>query len=75
MMETVRMLECRSNLFPAKFYWRGRVYSVDAVNECKTFIRRQGLSDADYHFWVRSEGNQMHLIHSLHSGQWALKRD
>jgi hypothetical protein len=40
--ESIRMIERRFDIFPAKFDWRGRVYRVDAVNECKTITDTRG---------------------------------
>lgn len=72
MSESINMLECRFNLFPARFAWRGQVFEVEAVNECKTIAHPAG---AIYHFWVRCEGQFLHLIHHLHSDCWALQSD
>ncbi len=68
MQENVSMLEYRFETFPARFSWRGRVYQVDAVNECRT---RQMA----YHYWVRCDGQLLHLIHLLNSNRWALQLD
>jgi hypothetical protein len=73
-MESIRMLERRSNLFPAKFSWRGHIYKVEAVTECKTETTPSGRSEA-YHFWVRCEGKSLHLSQMLSSGQWSLQYD
>jgi len=75
MQETVQMLECKLNLFPARFHWRGREYRVEAVNECKTETRRSGARDGMYHFWVRCEGQLLHLSHALDSGCWAMQME
>ncbi len=73
-MEPINMLECRLNLFPAKFYRQGNIYNVEAVVECQTDIVPSGRSDV-YHFWVRCEGKLLHLRQGLVSGQWALQHD
>lgn len=73
MQENVNMLECKLNIFPARFNWRGREYQVDAVNECKTETRQIGAQDAMYHFWVRCEGQLLHLSHTLNSGRWMMQ--
>ena len=71
-MEPIKMLEQHLNLFPAKFNWHGRVYQVDAVNECKTTISRSGQIEA-YHFWVGCAGKRLHLCQNLSTGQWLLQ--
>lgn len=68
MTEKVNMLEYRFDTFPASFSWRGRIYQIEAVNECKT-------QPQAYHYWVRCEGQMLHLIHSLPSNRWALQFD
>jgi hypothetical protein len=74
MPEPIKMLERRFNSFPAKFYWQGRVYEVEAVNECKTVT--VGSDDSGmYHFWVRCNGRQLHLSEILASGDWLLHHD
>lgn len=73
-VEPINMLERRLNLFPAKFSWRGRIYQVDAVAECKTVTASSGQSEA-YHFWVRCEGELLHLSQLLSSDQWMLQND
>jgi hypothetical protein len=73
-MEPINMLEYRLNLFPAKFRWRGRVYRIDAVTECKTVNNPAGRSEA-YHFWVRCEGKLLHLSQLLTTKQWLLQTD
>ncbi len=73
-MEPIKVLECRLNLFPAKFSWRGRVYQIEAVTECKTITAPSGQSEA-YHFWVRCEGKLLHLSQMLASGQWLLQTE
>lgn len=73
-MEPISMLERRSDLFPAKFSWRGQVYRVEAVTECKTETAPSGRSEA-YHFWVRCRGQLLHLSQSLASDQWLLEQD
>ncbi len=73
-MEPINVLEHRFNWFPAKFRWRGRVYSVESVTECKTVTAPTGRSET-YHFWVRCEGKLWHLSQILSSGQWVLQYD
>ncbi len=73
-MESINMIERRLNLFPAKFYWRGQLYEVEAVAECKTMMAPSGRSEA-YHFWVRCQGQLLHLSQALSSGQWVLQYD
>jgi hypothetical protein len=68
------MLERSLNLFPAKFSWRGQIYQVEAVTECKTETAPSGGSEA-YHFWVRCRGRLLHLSQSLASDQWLLVQD
>lgn len=70
-MEAIDMLECRFDLFPAKFRRDGHIYEIEAVTECKTLTAPSGRSEA-YHFWVRCEGKILHLYRSLSSGQWVL---
>lgn len=74
MTEPIKMLERRFELFPAKFSWRGRIYEIDAVNECKTTPGNQGDS-AVYHFWVRCGGESLHLCQELSSDFWILQAD
>ena len=74
MAEPIRMLECRYNLFPAKFCLHGRIYEIQAVNECKTIAGNQE-DGATYHFWVRCGGRQLHLSELLSSGDWRLHDD
>jgi hypothetical protein len=74
MAEPIMMLERRFNLFPAKFSWRGRVYEIEAVNECKTIPRGQGDSPV-YHFWVRCGGQSLHLCQESSSDFWMLQSD
>ncbi len=71
MAESIKMVERRFGLFPAKFWWRGRVYQVDAVNECQTMTDRLG-QNTTYHFWVRCDGQMFHLSEVLPPGQWSL---
>ncbi len=71
-MEPINMLERRLELFPAKFCWRGRIYEVDSVSECKTMTNPAGRREV-YHFWVRCAGQQLHLSQQLASGQWMLQ--
>ena len=71
--ETIEMLERRFDGFPAKFSWRGRVYRIDAVNECKTIT--SGSELGMYHFWVRSNGQRFHLCEMLPKSRWLLYRD
>ena len=73
-MEPIDILERRLNLFPAKFSWRGRIYQVEAVTECKTETAPSGRSQA-YHFWVRCNGHLLHLSQSLSSDQWLVQPD
>lgn len=68
MAENVNMLEYRFDTFPAKFSWRGRVYQVDAVNECKT-------RHWAYHYWVKCDGQMLHLVHRLRTNRWQLQID
>ena len=72
MTEPIKMLERRFELFPAKFAWRGRIYKIEAVNECKT-IPESGGHSASYHFWVRCEGQSLHLCQELSSDFWMLQ--
>ncbi len=74
MVESIKMLERRFNFFPAKFYWRGRVYKIDAVNECKT-VTNPWDGGAMYHFWVRCNGQMLHLCEELPNGHWLLHCD
>lgn len=64
MFESIKMLERRFNLFPAKFSWRGRIYRVDAVNECQTVISPL-TNHTTHHFWVRCDGQLWHLCEIL----------
>lgn len=73
-MEPITVLECRLGLFPAKFSWRGQIYRVEAVAECKTETTPSGRSRA-YHFWVRCQGRLWHLSRQLASGQWVMQYD
>ncbi len=73
-IESINMLERRFNLFPAKFYWRGQVHNIDAVNECKT-ITNDGFNRATYHYWVRCDGQLFHLSEVLPTGHWLLHHD
>lgn len=69
--ENIQMLERRFDLFPARFAWRGRVYRVDAVNECKTIANRydtQGM----HHFWVRADGQLLHLCEVFPQSDWLI---
>ncbi len=75
MLETVKMLEYQLDLFPAKFYWRNKVYRIDAVNECKTVTLQPGETSPVYHFWVRCEGNLLHLVHIISSNYWGLQHN
>ncbi len=68
MSEKVSMLEYRFNIFPAKFSWRDRVYHIDAVNECRT--RR-----AARHYWVKCDGQMLHLMHLLSNDKWTVSVD
>ncbi len=74
MIESIKMLERRFNFFPAKFYWRGRVHNIEAVNECKTVTNPKD-SQATYHYWVRCNGQLLHLCEITPSGHWLLQRD
>lgn len=72
--ESIQMLERRFNLFPARFTWRGRIYTVDAVNECKTVTSRyadQGM----HHFWIRADGQMLHLCEIFPHSDWLIYRD
>ena len=69
--ESVSMLERRFDTFPAKFSWRGRIYRVDAVNECKTTTRQHGIQ-ATFHYWVRCDGQLFHLKEAVPSGRWSV---
>jgi len=73
-MEPINMLERQLELFPAKFSWRGRIYEVESVTECKTVTAPSGRSEA-YHFLVRCEGKLLHLSQVLASGQWVLQQE
>jgi len=73
-VESVKMLERRFNLFPARFRWRGQVYKVDAVNECKTETNPWN-NHTVYHFWVRCSGRQLHLGQVLPLSDWILYED
>lgn len=72
--EVIQMLERRFNLFPARFVWRGRVYHVDAVNACKTITSRSA-SQGMHHFWVRSNGQMLHLGEIFPRSDWLIYRD
>ncbi|HRV96768.1 MAG TPA: hypothetical protein P5526_31730 [Anaerolineae bacterium] len=72
--EPIQMLERRFNLFPARFTWRGRVYHVDAVNECKTMSGRFD-SHGMHHYWVRSDGQLLHLCEVFPRNDWLIYRD
>jgi hypothetical protein len=72
--ETIQMLERRFNWFPAKFSWQGRVYTVDAVNECKTVTDRWSEGGM-HHFWVRSAGRRFHLCEVWPRSRWILVQD
>jgi len=72
MFESIKVLERRFDIFPAKFFWRGQVHRVDAVNECKTVTNYQ---QSQYHFWVRCDGQMYHLCEVLPAGQWLLYSD
>jgi len=72
--ESIKILERRFNSFPAKFYWRGQVHNIDAVNECKT-VTNLWNDQAMYHFWVRCDGQLFHLCEITPSGHWLLHRD
>jgi hypothetical protein len=67
MIEQITVLEFRHNWFPARFCWRGREYSIEGVNECKT-------EQTQHHFWVRCEGVIIHLIHRVQADQWTVHR-
>jgi len=73
MLESIKMLECQLDLFPARFSWRGKIYQVDAVNECKTITLQPGEASPVYHFWVKCEGKLLHLVHILSSNYWGLQ--
>lgn len=73
-MKAIDVLECQFDLFPAKFVREDRVYEVEAVTECKTMLASSGQSES-YHFWVRCQGELLHLCQTLPSGQWALYYD
>jgi hypothetical protein len=74
MTETIKMLERRFSHFPARFSWRGRVHQVEAVNECKT-VTNPWDDKTVYHFWVRCNGQQVHLSEVSPSGDWILHSD
>jgi len=74
MLQPIKMLERRFNLFPAKFFWQGRIYEVEAVNECKT-VPGQDADGPAYHFWVRCNGQRLHLCELLSSGKWIVQQD
>ena len=68
---SVQILERRFEIFPSKFSWRGRIYRVDAVNECKTTTHRQGIQ-ATFHYWVRCDDQLFHLKEVVPSGHWSV---
>ena len=72
-VESIKMLERRFDLFPAKFYWRGQVHNVDAVNECKT-ITSLWDDKTMYHYWVRCDVRLMHLCQEA-SGDWLVHNE
>jgi hypothetical protein len=72
--ESIRMIERRFDIFPAKFDWRGRVYRVDAVNECKTITDTRGVPAA-FHYWVRCDDQRFHLEEIVPSGHWSVHHD
>lgn len=73
-MEAIDVLERRFNLFPARFSWEGRVYEVDAVTECRTELA--GVDrDETYHFWVRCNGQLLHLRQVVASDRWLVQYD
>ncbi len=74
MTESITMLERRFQLFPAKFYWRGQVHQVDAVNECKTETHPADTRSI-YHYWVRCGGKQLHLSQAMPAEKWLLHQD
>jgi hypothetical protein len=69
--ETIKIVERRFNAFPAKFNWRGSLYRVEAVNECKTVADKYGALTG-FHYWVRCDGRLYHLEEALPSGQWSV---
>lgn len=74
MVDKIKMVERRFDFFPAKFFWRGRLHQIEAVNECKTITGRWG-DGTRHHFWVRCNGQVMHLCEALPAGDWRVYRD
>lgn len=72
--EAIEMIERRFSWFPLKFSWRGRIYEVDAVNECKTVTNRWDQCGM-HHYWVRSGDQLFHLCEVLPRSQWVLFRE
>lgn len=72
--EAIQMLERQFNLFPARFAWRGQIYDVDAVNECKTVTSRSAAQGM-HHFWIRSNGQMLHLCEIFPRSEWLIYRE
>jgi hypothetical protein len=69
--EAIDMLERRFHYFPRVFYWRGRRYDVEAVEQCWTVARRQ----VERHFFrVRCAEGTFEVYQDVRANTWHLRR-
>lgn len=73
--EAVDMMKQRLQFFPEVFRWRGRCFTVEAVDRCWTVSQRRWRRREPRRFFqVRCAGNTFELFQDLGCGTWHLRR-
>jgi hypothetical protein len=73
--EAVDMVQRRFQYFPLVFHWRGRRYTVEAVEQSWTTSRRGGRRHVERRFFrVRCSEGSFELYQDLRAGTWHLRR-
>jgi hypothetical protein len=73
--EAVDMVQQRFRYLPHAFCWRGRRYTVEAVEKIWTVSRRGRRRGVDRRFFqVRCSAGSFELYQDLRAGTWHLRR-
>ncbi|HNT73408.1 MAG TPA: DUF6504 family protein [Anaerolineae bacterium] len=67
--DPIRLLARRHNYFPKKFMWRGQQYTIYAVSEAWTEMKRKG---AQHFFRVRCKEGTFDIYQDLALNAWYL---
>ncbi len=67
--DPIRLLAQRHNYFPKKFMWRGQQYTIFAVVEAWTEMKRKG---AQHFFRVRCQEGMFDIYQDLPLNAWYL---